>query len=137
MIKRMLLSLVLVCCCVMSASLSVQAGGTDILRPGAGCGGGNGTDQSAVCTDTGKANQDSAADPLIDRLQKIADIVAFVAGAAAILLILVGSIQYITSAGDSNKVSNAKNTIIYALIGLIVIVLAASIITFVVGRINP
>jgi hypothetical protein len=134
MIKRILLPLLLVSFCIMTTSLSVQAVGKDILGPGADCGGNNGTGSSAVCTDT--STVDSTANPIVDRLQKITLIIAFVAGAAAILIILVSSIRYITSAGDSNQISSAKNAIIYALVGIIVIVLATSIIEFVFSRIK-
>lgn len=131
MIKRILISLLLVTCCIASTSLSAQAG-SNILQPGSDCGDSNGEGSSAVCTDVQNANPTT--DPLVDRLEKIAQIVAYVAGGGAILMILVGSVQYVTSAGDSNKIGSAKNTIIYALIGLIVIVLATSIIEFVVNK---
>jgi hypothetical protein len=136
MIKRIIFSLLLIGLiggCMVTASLSAQAGSNIV---GTVCNGNNNTGSSAVCTDTNKANGNPTANPVIDRFQKITLIVAYVAGAAAVLMILAGSIKYITSAGDSNKISSAKNTIIYALIGVIVIVLAASIIEFVVTKIK-
>ena len=131
MIKRIIFSLLLVSGCIVAAPLSVQAGSNIV---GTVCDGNNNTGSSAVCTDTKNVNP--AANPIIDRFQKITLIVAYVAGGAAVLMILVGSIKYITSSGDSNKISSAKNTIIYALIGVIIIVLAASIIEFVVSKIK-
>jgi hypothetical protein len=44
--------------------------------------------------------------------------------------------MYITSGGDSSKVSSAKDTVLYAAIGLVVVVLARTIIVFVVGKIK-
>jgi hypothetical protein len=70
------------------------------------------------------------------RLGLIVNIIALVAGAAAVLLILVSSIKYITSAGDANKVGSAKNTIIYVLIGIVVIVAARTILIYVINKIN-
>ena len=61
-------------------------------------------------------------------------ILAIVAGIAAVIVIIIGGIQYVTGGGDSKNVSNAKNTILYALIGLVVIVAAQSIISFVLSK---
>jgi hypothetical protein len=66
--------------------------------------------------------------------QNITNIVAFAAGAAAILLIVISGIRYVTSGGDTNKTSSAKSTIVGALIGIVVIVLARSLIDYVVGK---
>jgi len=131
MIKRIIFSLLLVISFFAASSLSAQAGSNIV---GTVCNGNNNTGSSAVCTDTHNAN--TSTNPVIDRFQKITLIVAYVAGAAAVIMILAGSLKYITAAGDSNKVSSAKNTIIYALVGLIIIVLAASIINFVVSKIK-
>lgn len=89
---------------------------------------------STVCTEKGKGDKDplSGSDGVI---VKIANLIALFAGAAAVILILIGSIKYITSNGDPKGLGEAKSTIFNAIIGLIVIVLARSIITFVVSRI--
>jgi len=117
----------------MANPLSAQA--ADILGSSAQCGSaGAGTGSSAVCTDDATAQGNPSNNPVVDKLENIATIVAIIAGAAAIILLLVGSIQYITSNGDSNKISNAKNTIIYALVGIVVVALAATIIEFVVNQ---
>ena len=58
-----------------------------------------------------------------------------VAGIAAVIVIIVSGIRYMTSGGDSQKVSSAKNTMIGAIAGLLIIVLAQTIITFIVKRI--
>ena len=131
MIKRIIFTLLLVSGCIVAAPLSAQAGSNIV---GTVCNGNNNTGSSAVCTDTKNVNPST--NPIIDRFQKITLIVAYVAGAAAVLMLLAGSLKYITAAGDSNKISSAKNTIIYALVGIIVIVLAASIIEFVVTKIK-
>ena len=126
MIKRILPLLLLLSCFLLVTPMSAQA--KDILGPPAQCGT-PGLSSSAVCTE-----HNTTSNPIIGTLKNIAIIVAYVAGAAAILLLLVGSFQFITSGGDSNKVSSAKNTIIYALVGLVVVALAAVIIEFVVSK---
>ncbi|HET7630576.1 MAG TPA: hypothetical protein VFK03_04345 [Candidatus Saccharimonadales bacterium] len=55
-------------------------------------------------------------------------------GAVAVIFIIIGAISYITSSGDSSATSKAKNTILFAIIGLIITVLAYGIVNFVVGK---
>ena len=58
-----------------------------------------------------------------------------VAGIVAVIVIIIGGIRYASSNGDSSGVQSAKNTILYAVVGLIVIILAASITNFVIESI--
>lgn len=67
-------------------------------------------------------------------LKNVISILLYVAGTIAVIMIIVGAIRYITSDGDSSKAAQAKNTIIYAVIGLVVAVMSFGIVTFVVGR---
>lgn len=129
--RQILSSILVLSFCLLAVPMSVQA--KDILGPSAECSNGTaGTGSSAVCTDD--SNTSAANDPIVSKLRNIARIIAFIAGAAAIILILVGSLQYVTSNGDSNKIKSARDTVIYALIGLVVIVLAATIIEFVLNK---
>ena len=57
-------------------------------------------------------------------------------GLVAVVFVVVGGINYMTSAGDAAKTQKAKNTILYALIGLVVCALAFAIVNFVIGKIN-
>lgn len=54
----------------------------------------------------------------------IVDILSLVVGAVAIIVIVYSGLKYVASGGDANKVGSAKNTLIYALIGLAVAALA-------------
>lgn len=65
---------------------------------------------------------------------KVTKVVALITGVMAVIFIMIGGFMYITSGGDSNRVNSAKNTILYALIGVVVILAAQSIIIFVVDR---
>ena len=69
-------------------------------------------------------------------LIKITRIVAVIAGIAAIVIILLSGLKYITASGDPKNVESAKNTLIGAVIGLAVIVAAQAIIVFVVSNIG-
>lgn len=67
-------------------------------------------------------------------LARAANIMALVAGAVAVIMIIVASFQFITAAGDSGKISSAKKTIVWAVVGIVVIAAARTIIVFVVSR---
>lgn len=67
-------------------------------------------------------------------LMIVANILSAVVGVAAVIVIIVAGISYMTSQGDSGKVQTAKNTIIFASVGLLVVLLARAIIGFVVTR---
>ncbi|QQS20208.1 hypothetical protein IPL85_02020 [Candidatus Saccharibacteria bacterium] len=69
-------------------------------------------------------------------LYNVAEIVAVVAGIGAIIIILISGFRYITSGGDTQKVTSAKHTLVGAIIGLVIIVLAQTIITYVIKRIG-
>jgi Na+/melibiose symporter-like transporter len=63
-------------------------------------------------------------------------IVLGIAGAIAFLIIVIAGFRYVTSEGNPQTTSKAKNTIIYATVGLIVITLAFSIVKFVLRSVN-
>lgn len=92
---------------------------------------GRNADKSAVCEDKTKNDPLTGSDGL---LIKIANIIAYVAGAAAVIMIIVAGIRFITANGDANTISSARGTIISALIGLVIIALAGTIINYVVSR---
>ncbi|MCL2038550.1 hypothetical protein FWG86_01430 [Candidatus Saccharibacteria bacterium] len=60
----------------------------------------------------------------------------FVACAVAFVFVIVGGIKYITSGGDEKKVASAKNTILYAIIGLVAALLAGVILNVVLSAIG-
>lgn len=70
--------------------------------------------------------------PSVETLIKnVTNTLAFVAGALAVIAIIVGGILYITSGGDEKRIGAAKNTILYAVVGMVIAVLAYSIANFV------
>jgi hypothetical protein len=62
------------------------------------------------------------------------DIVYFIAGIVAVIVIIIAGFSYVTSGGQSANVTKAKDTILYAVVGLVVIILAFVITQFVIGR---
>lgn len=67
-------------------------------------------------------------------LQNGLNLAYFVAGIIAVIVIIVGGIMYATSAGEAGNVTKAKNLILYAVVGLVVIFAAFGITNFVIGR---
>ncbi len=67
-------------------------------------------------------------------LDNIVNIFSAIVGVVAVIMIIVGGLRYITSGGDSSRVGSAKTTIIYALVGLVVVVLAQLIVHFVINQ---
>lgn len=66
----------------------------------------------------------------------IINIFSVVVGIVAVIMIIVGGFKYITSGGDSGNITGAKNTIVYAVIGLVIVALAQFIVKFVLERVN-
>ena len=60
----------------------------------------------------------------------------FVIGAVSVIMLIWGGIRYTTSAGNSNNVTAAKNTIMYAIIGLIIAFLAYAIVNWLLGAVG-
>jgi hypothetical protein len=69
-------------------------------------------------------------------ISTVINIFSLVVGVVAVIMIIVGGFRYITSGGDSNNVSAAKNTILYAIIGLVIVALAQFIVRFVLERVT-
>ncbi len=63
----------------------------------------------------------------------IVNILLFIVGALAVIMIIIGGLRYAISGGDAKAVSAAKNTILYAIVGLIVAFLAFAAVNFVLG----
>ncbi len=64
----------------------------------------------------------------------VVNLFSVIVGVVAVLMIIVGGFRYITSGGDSGNVSTAKNTILYAIVGLVIVALAQFIVKFVLAK---
>ena len=101
------------------------------------CNGSNntGTDasNSAVCKDVNSQSNDK--NPIIKIIKAAVSIVSYITGAAAVILIIISSIRFVTSGGDANNVAQAKNALLYALVGVAITVAARAIISFVLNKV--
>lgn len=65
---------------------------------------------------------------------KATKIVALVSGIAAVIMIVISGFQFITSGGDPQKVTTARQTILYAVIGLIIAAVAQALVVFILSK---
>jgi len=63
----------------------------------------------------------------------ITNVLLFIIGAISVIMLIIGGIRYVVSGGDSGAVTSAKNTILYAVVGIVVAILAYAIVNFVIG----
>ena len=63
----------------------------------------------------------------------ITNVLLFVLGAISVIMIIIGGLRYVISGGNSTAVTAAKNTILYAIVGVVVALLAYAIINFVLN----
>lgn len=96
-----------------------NASAVDVFK---GCAG----NSSAVCNSKGDNAQSI--------MKNVINTILLVLGMIAVIMIVIGGIRYTTSNGDSGAVKSAKDTILYSVVGLVVAILAFSIVNFVVGR---
>lgn len=96
------------------------------------CSGANlSTTQSDCATTTGDAGTN-----VNNIIKTVINIFSLVVGVVAVIMIIIGGFRYITSGGDSGNVSGAKNTILFAIVGLVIVALAQIIVKFVLGKIT-
>lgn len=94
-----------------------------------------------VCSGIGSTNpngtgcNEPAGSGSVQNAIKVAvNILSLVVGIAAVIVVIFGGFRYITSGGDSTKVGSAKNTILYAIIGLVVVAMAQVIVRFTLNK---
>lgn len=73
---------------------------------------------------------------LNDVFKTVVNVLLYVIGAISVVMLIYGGIRYTISGGDSSRVTAAKNTIMYALIGLVIAFLAYAIINWVLSSLS-
>lgn len=64
----------------------------------------------------------------------VINVFSLVVGVVAVIMIIIGGLKYIISSGDANNITSAKNTILYAIIGLVIVAIAQFIVKFVLSK---
>ncbi|HEX4774872.1 MAG TPA: hypothetical protein VH234_05125 [Candidatus Saccharimonadales bacterium] len=135
MMKRLFFALSLVGMCLMAVPQTASAfnlfGGVDCSQAQAA--------NSAVC----QKQPDNPISGSGGLILNIANIIAYIAGIAAVIIIIIGALRLITSGSDTSKggrvdadVENARRSIAGALIGIVVIIMGKILITYLVNRIK-
>ena len=94
---------------------------------------------SADCAQAGTLVSDPEScngNDLNEVIKMIVNAIIFVIGIVAVVMIILGGINYATSQGDPSKVKKGKDTILYGIIGLVVALLAFAIVNFVLGALQ-
>jgi cytochrome bd-type quinol oxidase subunit 2 len=71
---------------------------------------------------------------LAKTINSVINLFSLIVGAASVIMIIYGGFKYITSGGSDDATKSAKNTILYALVGLIIVLLAQTIVKFVFSK---
>ena len=66
----------------------------------------------------------------------VTNVMLYIVGAVSVIMLIIGGIRYVVSGGDQNAVTGAKNTILYAIVGIVVSILAFAAVNFVVGSLS-
>lgn len=128
-IKKTLQSLLIVPALALGVSVlapalqpvAVHAANTDNLSLQNGANSAKGTDQQTdLFGDNGV-------------FKTITNVLLFIIGAISVIMLIIGGIRYVVSGGDSGAVTSAKNTILYAIVGIVVAILAYALVNFVIG----
>jgi hypothetical protein len=128
--KLLILSSLLMFLLPAAVPLTVSAqttctGGGDCIKNGL-CKGAQDLD---VTQGTKKCNEEGTSFTAV--LRKIVNILSVLIGVIAVIMIIIGGFRYITSAGSADRVKAAQQTILYAVIGLVIVALAQVIVRFV------
>lgn len=134
---------------VATVALPASAGAISVWG-GCGSGGGTGSGSTSGTGGTGSTggvstnlNDGSSAsgsticsgsnDDLNKMMKTIINVILTILGTIAVIMIIIGGIRYTTSNGDASQIKSAKDTIMYAVVGLVVAILAFAIVNFVIG----
>lgn len=113
---------------VVAATMVGGLAAVPALPVEAGCTGVNCVSTGADQVNTGGGSASS----LDQGLQTVVNILLFLIGAVAVIMIVIGGIKFTTSNGNAEQTKSAKNTILYAIIGLVVAILAYAAVDFVI-----
>ena len=105
---------------VARAATCDPSGSSNIIASGAAC-----------AAPTGSADNLFVAGGIF---QQISNTLIFLVGAIAVIMLIIGGLRYVTSNGEAASIKGAKDTITYAIIGIIVAILSFALVSFVIGR---
>ncbi len=128
--KKKILSLLITFGLVGYIAAPVSVLAVDVLNPVC-------KDNPAAAACQGNTNQSTSGNEIYGPdgiLTKVASLVAVIVGVASVIMIIIGGFKYVTSSGDPGNIKSAKDTILFAIVGILVAVTAQSIVIFVLSK---
>lgn len=131
--KLLLISGIFITLVLPSAHIYAE---TNVLDPA--CAGFSASDPDAptLCKDN-QVKQSTSDNSIYGKngiISKVVQLLAILIGIVAVIMVIIGGFKYVMSSGNPESINSAKNTILYAIIGLVVAVLAQYIIIFVISK---
>lgn len=126
----MAITVLMSCLSMMTPALALNCASPQSSKEQIQCGACQAAGTEANC------QPDTAGSSLTQTIKKVINVISVIAGAAAVLMIIVGGFRYVTSAGNAEATKAARNTIVYAVVGLIIIALAQIIVHFVLNNVT-
>jgi hypothetical protein len=77
-----------------------------------------------------------ATEKINNLIRTVVNLLSVIVGVIAVIMIIVGGLRYITSGGNDTSVTGAKNTILYAIIGLVIVALAQVLVRFTLNKVT-
>jgi hypothetical protein len=87
-------------------------------------------------TSTADCSTSDATERINNLIHTIVNLLSAIVGIVAVIMIIFGGLRYITSGGNDTSVTSAKNTILYAIIGLIIVALAQVLVRFTLNKVT-
>lgn len=84
----------------------------------------------------GSCTQSGAGTTVNEVIAVVVNILSTIVGIVAVIMLIIGGFKYVTSSGDSNNVQSAKNTILFAIVGLVIVAAARIIVGFVLEQVT-
>lgn len=127
-LKQAILLLSLLCLPVLPVLAASPVAAVNVLPF---CDNTTNADKTAVCRER---DTQRTGDPIIGLIRTAIQIITLILGVAAVIVIILSGLKYITAGGDANAVQAARRTLIYALVGLLIAAIAQSIVSLVLSK---
>ncbi len=69
-------------------------------------------------------------------IETVINLLSLLVGVVAVVMIIIGGLKYVMSSGDAGNTASAKNTILFAIVGLVIVALAQVIVRYVLNRVS-
>lgn len=87
------------------------------------------------CVTKGANNvQTGSSKTLPENIEQVTNLLLFLLGAVAVIMLVIGGFKFVTSNGSAEQVKSAKNTVMYAIVGLVVAIVAYAVVRWVVAQ---